>query len=629
MRPDAEEAPVDPPSADVIAAQPHRHDSNPDDPTADPVDSPHQIPMDLDDDEAPIYTGPDLIDREPTSATSTSTSGHDTHEHAPTAETWTDIPNTNATEHAGAEIGLREADHVDDDSIAPPAQRRLPATGSGWLGVTALVGLFVLTLAQFMYFRVQTWGSIFFELGRYDMLHGLAPSGITEPLRSVYTPHPIYYVLNRWAAYLGKLVVSAIKTPAVIIFDYVGPLELVLIGAGALTLGRHGRAARVLRLAAALTLVQLVLSWGTSLDTMAWRSVTPALWIALALGADVIARRIMPDWPEAMIAGLVFLASVLPFGHAAIDAYSTPRLDAGVLTEDDARSLGDWTMAMVPAGSSVMTDHTELVWYADRSVVWLPHDPREVDEVRSLTGSMFALWREDAGAASTTEEWLRYFDGVSNDGLVRVAELRLGSGTYVLGLWNTPLGDADGDRPGGEREERMIHGVSIKELVSHPDDRGFFREVVRDTDAFFGEGFAQWSHSRMERNVVKAWHFHHQQVDWWYVPIGNVDVVLYDLREDSPTYRQKMEFQMGENNPVCTRIPPGVAHGCKVASDEAHLFYITSKIYNPDDEGRYPFNTDQIDHDWGDPDTVITSERDRCTFMPTAPCPPTEPVTSS
>jgi dTDP-4-dehydrorhamnose 3,5-epimerase len=167
----------------------------------------------------------------------------------------------------------------------------------------------------------------------------------------------------------------------------------------------------------------------------------------------------------------------------------------------------------------------------------------------------------------------------------------------------------------------MIHGVVLKELVTHPDDRGFFRELIRVTDGFFAEGFAQWSHSRMAKNVVKAWHFHHRQVDWWYVPIGTIDVALYDLREDSPTRGDKMTFRMGSEHPLVTRIPPGVAHGCKVVSDEAHLFYITSATYDPDDEGRYPFDTDTIPHDWGDPATVITSERDRRFHVPPYPAP--------
>ena len=41
----------------------------------------------------------------------------------------------------------------------------------------------------------------------------------------------------------------------------------------------------------------------------------------------------------------------------------------------------------------------------------------------------------------------------------------------------------------------MIEGVEIKELVTHTDERGFFREIVRKTDEFWGEGFGQ--------NIVK------------------------------------------------------------------------------------------------------------------------------
>ena len=167
----------------------------------------------------------------------------------------------------------------------------------------------------------------------------------------------------------------------------------------------------------------------------------------------------------------------------------------------------------------------------------------------------------------------------------------------------------------------MIHGVEIKQLVTNPDSRGFFRELVRVTDSFFGEGFAQWSHSKMEKNVVKAWHFHHRQVDWWYVAMGELEVVLYDLREESPTHGEKMVFPLGESAPGVVRIPPGVAHGCKVKSDEAHLFYLTSQTYDPEDEGRYPFDSGDIPHSFGDPAQLTVSDRDRRPHMPPYPRP--------
>lgn len=145
----------------------------------------------------------------------------------------------------------------------------------------------------------------------------------------------------------------------------------------------------------------------------------------------------------------------------------------------------------------------------------------------------------------------------------------------------------------------MIEGVVLKDLTTHADERGFFREVIRVTDVFFKEGFGQWSHSLMYQGVTKAWHIHKIQVDWWYVASGVLKVALHDARPDSPTYRQTMEILMGDNQQSrVLRIPPGVAHGCKCTSGPAHLFYITSNVYNPADEGRIPHDDQTLGYDW-------------------------------
>ena len=67
----------------------------------------------------------------------------------------------------------------------------------------------------------------------------------------------------------------------------------------------------------------------------------------------------------------------------------------------------------------------------------------------------------------------------------------------------------------------MIEGVTVKELVTYADERGFFREIIRVTDDFFQEGFGQWSHSLMHTGTAKAWHIHQKQTDWWYVAVSS------------------------------------------------------------------------------------------------------------
>jgi dTDP-4-dehydrorhamnose 3,5-epimerase len=129
----------------------------------------------------------------------------------------------------------------------------------------------------------------------------------------------------------------------------------------------------------------------------------------------------------------------------------------------------------------------------------------------------------------------------------------------------------------------MIEGVVLKELETFNDDRGFFRELIRSTDDSFREGFGQWSHSLMFDGVIKAWHFHKIQTDWWYIVSGVLRVGLCDLREESDTYKQTMDFLMGDLQPArVLKVPPGIAHGCKTVQGPVHLFYLTSHVYNPE-----------------------------------------------
>jgi dTDP-4-dehydrorhamnose 3,5-epimerase len=145
----------------------------------------------------------------------------------------------------------------------------------------------------------------------------------------------------------------------------------------------------------------------------------------------------------------------------------------------------------------------------------------------------------------------------------------------------------------------MINGVMLKDLQTHSDNRGFFREILRTDDHFFAEGFGQWSHSLMFDGVIKAWHYHDIQTDWWYVVSGVLRVGLYDLRESSSTHRNTMEVYLGDLQPArVIKIPPGVAHGCKTVQGPVNLLYVTSRIYDPSDEKRLAFDDPNIAFDW-------------------------------
>lgn len=146
----------------------------------------------------------------------------------------------------------------------------------------------------------------------------------------------------------------------------------------------------------------------------------------------------------------------------------------------------------------------------------------------------------------------------------------------------------------------MIQDVMVKKLVRHSDDRGFFMEILRDDEKLL-ERFGQASLSKSYPGVIKAFHYHEKQDDIWFFPVGNVQTVLYDLRENSPTRGETNIFYMGEDNPLVVVIPKGVAHGYRVLGNQpACIVYFTTEAYDPrhPDEKRIDWNDPMIGFDW-------------------------------
>ena len=146
----------------------------------------------------------------------------------------------------------------------------------------------------------------------------------------------------------------------------------------------------------------------------------------------------------------------------------------------------------------------------------------------------------------------------------------------------------------------MIEGVQLKKLVRHSDDRGFFMEILRDDENLL-KRFGQASLSKAYPGVIKAFHYHQRQDDLWFFSVGNAQVVLYDLRENSSTKGRTEVFYLGEDNPGLLLIPKGVAHGYRVLGQEpAVIVYFTTESYHREDpdELRISWDDSEIGFDW-------------------------------
>lgn len=142
----------------------------------------------------------------------------------------------------------------------------------------------------------------------------------------------------------------------------------------------------------------------------------------------------------------------------------------------------------------------------------------------------------------------------------------------------------------------MIKDVRIIDLNKHKDDRGFFKEIFRFDEQFPKVPIGQLSHSLVQKGVIKCWHGHVYQSQWNYVVNGEIKVVLIDSRNSFGSKTKKIEFIA--NDKIAYFFPPGVFHGYKCLKGPMDIIYITSGIYDLQDELRKNDEDLNINYSW-------------------------------
>lgn len=148
----------------------------------------------------------------------------------------------------------------------------------------------------------------------------------------------------------------------------------------------------------------------------------------------------------------------------------------------------------------------------------------------------------------------------------------------------------------------LIQDIKIHSFSLWPDDRGYFLEIARLGKGLV-EGFnattTQVSAALNYPGIIKAFHYHKFQTDFWVPTAGLLQVTLVDLRPEAATFGVKNTLYVGSLRPWQILIPPGVAHGYKVIGEQPSvLVYVTDQTYNPSDEGRIAYNHPDIAYDW-------------------------------
>jgi len=144
----------------------------------------------------------------------------------------------------------------------------------------------------------------------------------------------------------------------------------------------------------------------------------------------------------------------------------------------------------------------------------------------------------------------------------------------------------------------MIDGVKIISLRQIPDERGKIMHMLRSTDPHF-EKFGEIYFSFAYPGVIKGWHLHTRQTQFYAVVSGMIKLVLYDERKDSPTKGELMEIFTGEDNYQLIKIPVGVVNGYKTIGVEPSIVANCATLpHDPDEMERYDPINSHIKYDW-------------------------------
>jgi dTDP-4-dehydrorhamnose 3,5-epimerase len=135
------------------------------------------------------------------------------------------------------------------------------------------------------------------------------------------------------------------------------------------------------------------------------------------------------------------------------------------------------------------------------------------------------------------------------------------------------------DSSGALRQD-PIDGLRFRPTRPVPHEDGTVAEVARAAWPEIDLPIVQVHTTTTLPTRIRAWGLHQASTDRLFVVRGLVSIVVYDAREESPTYGSLNEFRVSERNPGLLVIPPNLFHGWKnIGVDEAFIINMPSSEY--------------------------------------------------
>lgn len=167
-----------------------------------------------------------------------------------------------------------------------------------------------------------------------------------------------------------------------------------------------------------------------------------------------------------------------------------------------------------------------------------------------------------------------------------------------------PIRDIQTVTPQGESIARLPAGVVLRDAITQIDERG---SVVELFDPRWAAGSAPLVYAyafTVRPGFVKGWGLHKHHEDRYFLLSGEMEVVLYDERPDSPTSGLVSRIVLSEYRRRLMNIPAGIWHADhNIGHKDAVTINFPTALYdhaNPD-KYKLPLNNERIPFKFANP----------------------------
>jgi dTDP-4-dehydrorhamnose 3,5-epimerase len=157
--------------------------------------------------------------------------------------------------------------------------------------------------------------------------------------------------------------------------------------------------------------------------------------------------------------------------------------------------------------------------------------------------------------------------------------------------------------PEGVSTAKLLHGMAIHRSPTHTDDRGTLTEIWDARWGWHPDPIVYVYFMTERPGHAKGWALHKEHEDRYFLIRGELEVVLYDVRPDSPTTGQLCRLVLSDHDHSIVNVPALVWHATRnLGIEDAVLLNLPTRPFDHADPDKYrlPLDTPLIPFSFGD-----------------------------